>query len=169
MTGQNIAIAIIVLIVFLLPVVISQRMQAKANRESIETPPGPRERFCVSRFVFAAVLFGNAVGALFVLILVLIPNKDPGSILFFGGLAFIGFVGTWITTIRLRSTFVVIDATTMDYSSGKKRVVIERNSIKSVYTQSGMIGVDTGTVPRHVIPMIFAGSHQLIARLSRRS
>jgi hypothetical protein len=164
-TSQTMAIAVVIGLIFLLPVILSQWMESKAGRETIQDQPTTRERFCVSRLALAAVLFGNVVGGLFVMILMLIPNKGTGEILFFGGLALVSFVGTWITVIFLRSTFVVIDATTMEYISGRKRIVVERSSIKSVHAASGMIVVDTGTVPRHVMPMIFAGSYRLIALL----
>lgn len=165
MNGQTVAVAIIVLAVFLFPIFLSHWVQSRADRFGAGEALVGQERFHVSRLVFAGVLSSNAVGALFVVILVVIPKKDAGSIAFFGGLAAIAFVGSWVTFARLRTTFVVVDAKKVEFVSGKKRLVIDRSAIRSVHTQSGMIVVDTGTVPRNVIPMIFARSHHLLAML----
>jgi hypothetical protein len=104
------------------------------------------------------------VGAVFCLGL-FVNNLHPSgrlSILGFGAIFFlIGCGAVW----ELRSAHVIVDSETVEFKYGRVVKRVRRSDIKKVYTANGFMVLDTGTVPRIAIPLIFSESRQLFSLL----
>jgi len=140
--------------------------EAKARREIVRALTVEKVTFRASRLLLFVLLLSGILGSgLSASIIIIAPNKDIAGVLVFGGIALFWFVLICIGMRLIHSSCVTVDAHTLEYVQGEKRLVVERHSIKDVYIQSWLIVIDTGAVRRHTIPMVFSKSYQIVALL----
>ena|SRR2546427_5284834 len=92
-------------------------------------------------------------------------NPDPAWTFFDFGLGAVFLVIACGATWQLCSAYVIVDSETVEFKFGRAVKRLRRSDIKKVYTANGCIVLDTGTVPRVVIPMLFSESRQLFSLL----
>ena len=90
---------------------------------------------------------------------------DPGFRLFFFGLGAIFLLIACGATWQLCYAYVIVDSETVEFKFGRAVKRVRRSDIKKVYTANGCIVIDTGTIPRVAIPMLFSDSRQLFSLL----
>lgn len=170
MTAQMLTLVITIASIYLGLVLISGWYDSKARREVAGALAAEKVMLRTSRILLLVLLLGGVlVSGVFASIIVMIPNKEIADFVIFGGIALFWFAFCSILVCLLYFSRVTVDAHTVEYVSGTKRLVIERHNIKDVYIQMGMIVIDTGDVRRHVIPMIFSESYRLVALLKRET
>ncbi len=116
--------------------------------------------------LFFLVAAGNFVMVAGIFCLGFFPKPvDPGFRLFFFGLGAIFLVIACGATWQLCSAYVIVDSETVEFKFGRAVKRVRRSDIKKVYTANGCIVIDTGTIPRVAIPMLFSDSRQLFSLL----
>lgn len=87
------------------------------------------------------------------------------------GKVFLVLLGTFFVLLglfelwRLSKAKVTISEESIVYIKGRKETVVPLASIRSVVVANGLIIIDTGTIPRPVLPLYFRNATQMISVL----
>jgi|ERR1043165_3081663 hypothetical protein len=158
MTTTLLTLAIIGLIFYLAPTILSIVVGRSPERLNLTNVP---QRFNVSRWFLFVAFGGFVTPGFFVLLPFIAGISNRGAWIFFISLAMIFLAITLTASLRLPSTHVTVDNEVVQFAYGKTVKTIRRSDLKKVYTSNGFIVLDTGTIPRLAIPMIFSQTKQL--------
>ena len=163
---SNLPFILISTVVVMIPIMYSSWVRRKSQRTG-PANSGAREFRVSWVFIFlAGLLIAAAIGFVPLCIYVRGPHKtETGDVLFlvaFSGvfLAF-GVFGVY----RFMRTCVKFCNGKVVFRYGRSEKTIKLSEIHFVYTASGIICVDTGHKPRTVIPLVFSGNAEILARL----
>jgi hypothetical protein len=107
------------------------------------------------------------MGTAFFLRGMVMPRMDAA--IFISALGVLFVIIGFLSTIRLLRTFVILCNDRVTILAGRKQETVSFDDIQKVFLISGHIVVDTGTVPRTTIPLIFSNWQELHRALTKRS
>lgn len=154
------SIAIVILIIFCVPVFYCNYVERKAGRIRIVgiEPTEFRVSSLIKILLWAEITMS---------VLIIVWAWRMGS----GGLAFVGTIGMLLLSIGIAGLYysgkarIALSGEKVTYDNGHSRKVIRLDNIKSIWVASGYLVIDEGVIPRVTIPLIFSGNHKLISML----
>jgi len=162
MNTTLLTLAGIFVVLYGVPAIYSALVARSTHRIEVTSLP---HKYRASRFFYLLFsLFFVMVAGIFCLGL-FTKNPDPAWRFFDFGLGAIFLVIGCVATWQLCSAYVIVDSETVEFKFGRAVKRVRRCDIKKVYTANGLIVLDTGTIPRAAIPMIFGESRQLFSLL----
>lgn len=158
-------VPIVYIAVVIIPISISRRIEQKANAwvDKINDKkiyvPGSLW-YCLATYCIVIGVSGAIAG-----VTDLEPHqKTVGVYIFWGGIgAFLAGIGIY-GFYSIKKTCVIITEDKIEYRSVGSVKSVSRNSIIWAYSQSGNIVIDTGEIPRLVIPTVFKKSSEILKR-----
>lgn len=140
------------------PQIYSSYVERKAARLSISNYSDVE--FRVSYAMFTIVLFFSVI-----FLAMIVWSFFPRGWKFGVPLALFFMFMSVYGVKRLMQERVSITQTEIIYTHGKKQTVVQRDAVKWAYAANGLFVIDTGAVPRVVIPMHFERPALILALL----
>jgi hypothetical protein len=162
---ESITIVLTVAVLSLIPAIVRRWVVRKAHDERTIEAALHQRSYRVSWVMigFCALQFGISV--CFFAVAFNLPNPEIGSICFFAALSLApAFLGALSLRRFLRISVVVADGKLI-YQRGNGVSIVELRAIKRVYTSAWLIVMELEDGRKARVPMLFSGSHRLLARL----
>ena len=127
----------------------------------------PHQNFRCQPFLHVFSVGCTSMGTAFFLRGMIMQRMD--AFLFIGSIGVVAILIGILSTIRLLRSFVVLLDDRLVILKGTRKQEIKFNKIQKVFLISGHIAIDTGVIPRTIIPLMFSNWRELYRILVNKS
>jgi len=155
---------VVPLVVVTLPILVARHVDRISAQDSYDQDGSLV--FKVSGWMFGVLLFMVLLFGVFAVAGFLYANAGKVFFLLLG--AFFILIG-FFELRRLSKAQITISEESLVYTKGRKETVVALCLVRNVVAANGLIIIDTGTIPRPVLPMYFHNASKILAVLRQHA